>query len=125
MSKRPLNDIGKLDKKIQIQTSVKVTGTGTSQKVSFATWKTPWAKVAQKNSWSTAPEGGHFVTGTVKEFIIRYHNDLSKRKPGNVRIKYPPSGGEARYYKVTGINLYDENDDYLVINCDGNNWEAE
>jgi SPP1 family predicted phage head-tail adaptor len=97
-------NIGKLDRRITIQTPPIAKDAGGEYTGSWTTFAIPWAKIIDKSSTEAVSEGSEVMT-TSRSFMIRYRTGLTNA----MRILF-----KAQYWQIVGVLEIGRNE-YLDI----------
>jgi SPP1 family predicted phage head-tail adaptor len=97
-------NIGKLNRKITIQSPPTSKDAGGELTGTWSTFATPWSKITDKASTEAMGEGSEVMT-TVRSFVIRYRSGITNAQ----RIYY-----DSKYWQIVGVLELAKNE-YLEI----------
>lgn len=117
INRRQSPGIGRLDKRVKIQSPGKVPDGGGGHTISYTTLCEIWAGIVDYGNRSGV-EANHTESKLNAQWIIRYNPIFADRSEKDLRLVY-----KKRRYKITDIKDVNMMNVEMLLTVDGSNWE--
>jgi len=114
-----MSDIGRMDKRVYIQTATSTTTATGGRTRTWATTRERWAKVEDTRGSVYDSASGHYQSNNYLKFTIRDSSMFDDLRADDIRVLY-----KKRIYRVININRGNHDGFYLTLECNGKEWEA-